>query len=137
MTYVVGVNYLEYSSIICDNRITYRDGLGENTALKSGVLFPGCIFGFSANNVEVARDFILSAKYHVGESRSISELWTSFVFFVKDYSFSQSKDDWFEIILSTRALGKPRLFRVNPSTRLTFVESKLVTTGSGKDILSR
>lgn len=135
MTYVIGVNHLGINAILCDNRITYTDGSGSNIALKSGELFPGCIYGYSADNVEVARDFILAAKYHVGVSGTVSELWSAFTSFVNNYVFSLSDNDVFEVIISTRATGTPLFFRLNPATKLVRVDKELITIGSGKSIL--
>lgn len=135
MTYVIGVSHLGINTILCDNRITYSDGSGANVALKSGELFPGCIYGYSANNVDAARDFLLAAKYQVGVSGTASQLWSEFTSFVNNYAFSLSDNDFFEIIISTRATGIPVFFKLSPATKLVKVDKELITSGSGKSML--
>ena len=79
MTYILGVKQRGANAIISDLRVSRRTPdqtwWGANTALKSGKLFDGCMFG-RAGNAEVSRDFIVAFKAEIKDyMASVSDLW--------------------------------------------------------------
>jgi len=61
MTYIIGYKQPGINTIISDMRVSWKaangSGLGRNTALKTGYLFPGCFFG-RLGSAEHSREFI-------------------------------------------------------------------------------
>ena len=55
--------------------------------------------------------------------------------FSENYNYLQGSDNYFELLLSTRHSRIPMFFTLNPSQWLQEVESKVITLGSGKDLL--
>ncbi len=134
MTYIVGLSHHGINSIISDLRVTSGNNRGRNTALKTGILFPGCIFG-STGDVECIRDFVLAAKYSIGISGSIEELRGKFIDYVDFYKFPTGNDYIFQLLLSTRALMSPQFFILDSVNGLKPTNEELITLGSGKEIL--
>jgi hypothetical protein len=65
MTYILGIQKKDYnfSALLCDLMVSFSDQDGtvidrDNSSLKSGLLFEGCIFGV-AGNASLAKRFIL------------------------------------------------------------------------------
>ncbi|RPJ85696.1 MAG: hypothetical protein EHM18_09710 [Acidobacteria bacterium] len=148
MTYIVGLSYRGMNSIVADSRQSWNSNVGnrlegDNHVLKSGSLFPGCIFG-RAGNPKGSRDLILSFKDFLREKPddSIAGFWNRFVAFADRYRFPTAPEERFQILLSTRAFGQPRFFLVDSTTGLTAVDdlrsiggAGLFTLGSGKEAL--
>ena len=68
MTYIVEFKQPGINAIISDTRlsrpISRSEWTGQNTALKTGILFPGCIFG-RLNSDQASREFIISFKQSI------------------------------------------------------------------------
>ena len=71
------------NAIICDQRVTWQDSnhiiKGENTALKCGSLFKGCMYGV-AGSMEAAMEYLhFCQKYIKGHQsmgdKTIKEFW--------------------------------------------------------------
>jgi tetratricopeptide (TPR) repeat protein len=143
VTYVIGFREFGVNSIVSDARISH-DGFGTNTALKTGQLFPGCIFGRSGNE-ETGRQFILAARTYVQpsvdscEDNSAEQYWTRFQEFVSFYDFpggAESDTRGFKMLLSTRSSGNPELYLLDSSDRvLAPVSDRWISIGSGKALL--
>ena len=132
MTYIVGLKTNGATAIISDTRQTGPEG-GENVVLKTGTMFPGCIFG-RAGSAEHSRDFVLRARHALLGDVPIPETWYRFKEFCDSYIFPTGSDS-FELILSTRSSGRPLLFRLDSDEGLSPVDEEIVTIGSGKAIL--
>ncbi|MCB0343982.1 MAG: hypothetical protein KDD66_02650 [Bdellovibrionales bacterium] len=100
--------------IFCDTLITvssktqrlklHRDGV------KSGILFPGCIFGLTGS-LNSARAFITAFREVTADKTgSPARLWNSFVDFCCKYEFDLDPEEAFQLILSSRASGKPKFY---------------------------
>lgn len=138
MTYIVGVNQLGVNAIICDTRVTWwrstMEIRGANTSLKSGLLFPGCIYGI-VGDLGAARDFIIGCKHYLTGTNTLEGFWKRFLDFVEQYPFQHQADDSFQLLLSSRNLGNPRLYVLDSTDKTVKDQRKLVTLGSGKKIL--
>lgn len=138
MTYVVGLNQLGANAIICDTRVTWWRSTtkvgGANTSLKSGLLFPGCIYGI-VGDLGAARDFIIEGKRYLTGTNTLAGFWEKFTGFVKQYAFQPTIDGSFQLLLSSRNLGSPRFYVLNSTEATLEAQGKLVTLGSGKEIL--
>lgn len=137
MTYVVANNTNGYTSIISDTRVTFRQkGIewGDNTALKTGFLFPGCIFGRAGDDYH-SLEFMRAAKLFVIGRRSLEEFWNKFEQFTGSYAFPTKHKDQFEMVISSRASGKPRLYKLDCNKGLVPVGANAVSIGSGKQLL--
>lgn len=136
MTYILGLKNFGITSIICDTRVTLDESrdIGENTALKSGFLFPGCIYGASGN-VDELRKFVILCKEQLTKTDTLPNLWEKFLNIVKEYPFSNSKSEQFQLLLSSRCLGEPSFYILDSAKgRVTDCESP-VTIGSGRLLL--
>jgi 20S proteasome alpha/beta subunit len=136
MTYIIGINNYGASCIICDTRISYgQSGInGSNDALKSGKLFPGCIYGAAGNSDEL-RKFISSMRQTQDERNTLSGFWDNFCKFVSKYNFSKSK--LFQLLLASRHTGDSKLYLLDPIEGSIKNAGNLVTIGSGKNLLDR
>jgi hypothetical protein len=134
MTYIVGINQNEITSIICDSRLTFgTSGFdGQNTTLKSGLFFPGCVYG-AAGNADSIRDFIISCKEELTGRYELTEFWDMLISFISKYSFP--KENNFQLILSSRHSGKPTLYLFDSKTKNIVECEDFVSIGSGKVIL--
>jgi hypothetical protein len=135
MTYIVGVNQNEITSIICDSRISFGSNkfYGQNTALKSGLFFPGCIYG-AAGNADSIRDFIIACKHELTGKYSLTQFWDMFVNFISKYSFPKGENS-FHLILSSRHSSKPCLYLFDSIDQSLSSCGDFITIGSGKAIL--
>ena len=136
MTYIVGYKQTGINTLITDQRISWKSGEGEregtNNALKSGVLFPGCIYAISGN-VEAASEFIEGFhRYGQGEYKSLSDLWKFFMYYINEFDFKQYENSWFVLVLSSRESGMPSFYildsdkaQMEPSPRTMFRFSPL------------
>lgn len=137
MTYVLGLNQFNINTIICDMRVTwYKQNKivrGENVGLKSGFLFPGCMYAISGS-VDDARRFIIDCKYNL-RSPTLPELWEEFTEFVRNYPFRTDKDSHFELLLSTRNNGNPQFYTLDSMTSKIEHQNAPISLGTGKEIL--
>ena len=137
MTYVVAMNINGFSSIVSDTRVTFKENgieWGDNTNLKTGFLFPGCIFGRAGNDPH-CRDFISTARLALIGDRSLEGFWNRFEQFVSTYEFPVARTDQFEMLIANRASGQTQLYQLDCKEGLVPNSESVVTIGSGKDLL--
>lgn len=139
MTYLIGARVGPTLVIISDTRVTYTSGertTGENVALKTGVLFPGCIFG-REGNASSSGDFLTTVQKLVSPDAPVGENWERFSRCAHAYSFSREAKEQFRLLLASRNGGLPRMWMLDSVNGLVQVpaDEALVTLGSGKDIL--
>lgn len=137
MTYVIGLESHGMTSIISDARVTRKGqskSWGENVVLKTGLLFPGCIFG-RVGNAKESKEFILKTKYSLTPTNTVEGFWHEFERIVDGYNFPKSNDAGFKLLLSTRHSGKPEFYLLDSRDGLSRLDKSLVTFGSGKAIL--
>jgi hypothetical protein len=135
MTYVIAFNHLGVSSIVSDARRRWAGSPdGENTALKTGLLFRGCTFGRSGD-AEHGRRFILAAKTELSQhtDSSVIDLWQVFKRSVSEHNLSNG--DGFEMLLSVRLPSGPALYLLDSRQGLSRCKSEWVSIGKGKDLL--
>jgi hypothetical protein len=142
MTYVVGFKQPGINAIISDVRVSWQgtEGWqGENTALKTGVLFPGCIFG-RVGSAYHSRKFITRFKESI-KRREICplDLWHKFQQFVESYQFPKGNNDKFQLLLSTRSSGEPRFHLLDSLAGISGIDTNseyhFISFGSGKKVL--
>lgn len=141
MTYVVGIQQLGVNAVICDTRVTWwRSGKrveGANISLKSGVLFPGCLYAVTGD-LEQAGKFIKEYKQRIeGTYNTLQGLWSDFIEFAQNYSPVSQGKNCFHLLLSSRCNGKPEFFIFDSESSSLTNSEKLVTLGSGKDLLDK
>lgn len=138
MTYIIGLNHFDINSIISDARVTSDDGTGQNISLKTGFLFPGCIFG-RAGNMATSRDFILAVKSALTGRNTLPGFWQQFQDFVSFYDMPTGQTDRagrFQLLLSSRCLGKPKFYLLDSYHRtVSSVENSWISIGSGREDL--
>lgn len=113
-------------------RATVPAGGSHNFVLKSGLLFPGAIFGASGSGYEIGT-FIKDFKAGLPGDTTPNEGWARFQERVGTYDFS--RDRTFELILSSRHLGKPTLYRMRSVDRSILPIGNFGSTGSGGELL--
>jgi hypothetical protein len=143
MTYIVGIKLFGRTALIADTCRTtkFSDG-GTSTELegsiKTGQLFPngGCIYGLSGR-IAPATEFIENLKRHLAHlsvETPLSSVWDEFHSFTTRYAFPD--DASFQLLLSSRHSGTPRLFQFNSESReLVERGEEIVAIGSGRDLL--
>jgi hypothetical protein len=146
MTYVIAFKQPGINAIISDARGTWTEiggrRYGDNNALKTGLLFPGCIYGV-IGNAKHANELILGFKRSTGTERALHILWERFQEVVRAHSFSEREDDRFKLLLSTRSSGVPAFYILDPTktNRLIAIETKapyaIASLGSGKTSLDK
>lgn len=144
MTYIVALQKSEhnFSAIISDLMVSQKDIKtnkvikSDNTVLKTGLLFKGCIFGL-AGDANAGIDFIKQFKEIVNPSEPIEKNWKLFQEYIKTCSIVNS-GEVFKIIISCRVKGRPNLFLFNSNSRsLSKITNEIFTLGSGKEILDK
>lgn len=138
VTYVIGINQLGVNAIICDTRVTWwrsntKRG-GANISLKSGLLFPGCIYAMVGDS-SAARSFIINCKQYLTGKNSLVGFWADFLDFVHTYGSKLDKTVAFYLMLSSRHSGKPEFYVFDSIEAVVRPQGNLVTLGSGKTIL--
>lgn len=136
MTYVVGFNKGGVSAIISDSRVTFvKPGVSNNFALKTGVLFKGCIFG-CAGDAQTSSEFVRLVRSKTSLVANVSENWQQLKKLLKSYHFPK-RNSRFQLVLSCRAFGEPQLFLLDSSEGLSKIPEKQswVSVGSGKELL--
>jgi hypothetical protein len=144
MTYVIGINYpyLKLSAIICDTKFTAGDQIEgrEAPALKSGLLFDGCIFGASGEVDHIVR-FVTDCKTNFGNINSAETAFWKFENALPEYDFWGYDD--FQLVLSTNHGGEPSLYLLDPKAAERLIPIELgqggnfvsCSIGSGKPLL--
>lgn len=133
MTYLVATKFDGVSCIIADTRVTFDHRTGHNGALKVGKLIPGCLYGISGYK-EPAAQLIHSIRSGVARKSGASALWTGLNEIVEQHCFDSRYP--FELILSSRYSGTPRLYRLSSSVgRVEEVVERTITTGTGTELL--
>jgi len=141
MTYIVGFKQPGINAIIGDARVT-RTGSNqrsESTVVKTGLLFPGCIFGRIGSEFH-SGGFIRAFRRVIHEKRdTLQGFWHQFEGFVDNYPFSGNQDDQFQLLLSTRAFGEPSFYVLDTRDGIQPIDDPrdcyIVTYGGGKEIL--
>lgn len=139
MTYTVGIQQSDINAIICDTRVTWwrsdKKIGGANISLKSGLLFPGCLYSVTGDLGE-AGNFIKDYKQRInGTYNTLQGSWHDFSKFAQGYfSFARNRPD-FSLLLSSRCKGRPEFYVLDSRTATLEPAGKLITLGSGKDFL--
>lgn len=125
MTFIVGYKQPGINAIVSDLRISWEETDGcrtaMNTALKTGLFFPGCIFG-RAGSAKYSREYICTFKESLhGYEDSSEGLWEVFESFVRSYSFSQHPQSRFQLLLSARWSGEPQFYLLDSSRGISQV----------------
>lgn len=131
VTYIVGLKRGADTAIIADSAITRSDRAIEMSALKTGKLFPGCMYGL-AGHAEAARQFVIDCKIALTGSNTLEGFWSEFEQFIARYEYPLGRD--FHAILASRSSGRSLLFTFSPMMGLR-EEGDAVTIGSGKGAL--
>ncbi len=142
MTYILGVKSPRFSAIISDTRVSRGDAVGPrqgaNTVLKTGVLFPGCVFGL-AGTAQPGNEFVQRARGELCRVADPEEGWREFDQLVRDYTFLGDESHSFSMLLSLRSSGRPQFFVLDSGKGLMPVdwlgEDCWVSLGSGRPIL--
>lgn len=135
MTYIVGIRSDQIIVLIADSRVSFgnRD-MNHNFSLKSGHIFPGCIYAASGD-AGAMRDFIKRAKNFLTGRRTQPEFWDMFVRYFQSYDWF-ARGNEFQLLLSSRHSGEPRLYIADSSTAtITECTEDIVTLGSGSSLL--
>ncbi len=134
MSYIVGIKLEDVTSIMCDTRVSFNDGSGQNTSLKSGRLFPGCIYG-AAGNANSMREFIKDCKLYLTtkEKRPLTEYWKKFEKFIATHMNNDAEH--FQLVLSSRHTGEAKLYSFDSKTKIIKEENDFISIGSGKAML--
>ncbi len=133
MTYVVGIRDEGISAILCDSRVTFDRRPSLNSALKSGLLFPGCHYA-AVGAVEPMRLFIGRLKTFLTGRDTPIGFWNSFLGFINGYDRFESAHP-FTLLLMSRHTGRSTLYVFQSSTRSVTEQGDLVKLGSGKPLL--
>jgi hypothetical protein len=135
MTYLLGLKQGNQTALVADTAVTMRRPQREviNLALKTGKLFPGCLYGM-AGIAESARQFIIDCKKELTGENTLPRFWSDFISFTERYAYQCGRD--FSLLLCGRASGVSRLFLFSPATGVQEHE-RVVTVGSGKALLDR
>jgi hypothetical protein len=143
MTYLVAFGQPALNTIIADTRVTWSSGAevpdDPHTGLKVGLLFPGCIYGVTANDVSEAQKFIVRFRASIYRSTdTLPGLWRRFERFVELYEFPPPSQQ-FQLVLSHRAFGHPRFAVLDSESGLDQTvpsdSSYFATFGSGRGVL--
>lgn len=115
MTLIAAIEQPGFHCLISDSRVV-RSGTheGHNDYLKTGILFPGCIYGMCGDVNEAIR-FIRSFKEIVRANapRPLPDRWNQFTSYVAQYKFSDDPNDLFVLLLSERSEGDPRSWKLS------------------------
>jgi len=133
LTYILGQKLGNAAVIVSDTRVS--GSVSHNRALKTGILFPGCIVGMSGS-VQEGSNFLNAIKAGISYSNSIEENWRLLTTITTAYSFPPSPDQGFTLLLATRASGSPTFWVVDSKTGLHEIPpGRIVSMGSGRKIL--
>ncbi|MDQ5826633.1 MAG: hypothetical protein M3441_20815 [Chloroflexota bacterium] len=138
MTYLVALHLSNFNAIIADERASFEGG-GSNDRVKTGILFPGCIYGRLGNEYESAR-FIraFASSLESTAFTQASEAWEHLGEFAQNFSYFEGSDHYFALLLSSRISGAPQFYLLEPHNGIVPFGGKnpgLSTFGSGKRLL--
>ena len=141
MTYILGIQKPEnkFAALLCDLMVSFEDHDGNiidrnNSSLKTGLLFEGCIYGV-AGNANLAKQFIVGFKGIVDKSKSMEYNWNLFHHYSKA-EFSDQSGEPFKVLLSSRVSGSPQLFLYDSNQKgISKIGDEIFSIGSGKAIL--
>lgn len=143
MTYIVELKQPGINAIISDARVSWRGAdnrwTGEDSAVKTGLLFRGCIFG-RVGDASHSRDFVISFRSSIeGKTDTIAGFWQRFEEFVESYPFPRRPEDQFQLLISTRASGQPRFYVLSSSNGLSQhdidLQNYIASYGRGRKVL--
>src|SRR5574340_264214 len=127
MTYILATVRHGVSTIIADSRITSElPNNSHDDMAKVGILFPGCIFGV-AGSTEGLDPFVSNFQESAGtDGHDLSINWEYF----KKYAAAYTPSDQFQVVLSERTTGSPRLHLYDSSLRKVSPCGDFITLGS-------
>ena len=133
MTYILGIKSNGVGAIIADTMVTFNFGDHNFSALKTGLLFPGCCYGASGDAAGV-RHFVTWCKQLLDEIEDTLEgFWKRFQELLFAYDFN--KHGTFELLLLSRHTGNPHFYVLDSRTALISQAGDFVSLGSGKSLL--
>lgn len=115
MTYILALHQPGIVALLSDTRISWNipGRTGANVGLKLGRFFEGCIFGVTGNTFR-ARNFVLDFKELVEFDKGTPfSYWKKFEQYTQNYDYPTEPEEQFQLILSTRAFERPRLYTVD------------------------
>lgn len=140
LTYVVGFRQPGLNAIIADVRMTLDDHTLDDPdmAVKTGVFFPGCLYGVVGNATE-ASQFISEVRESLNVEMQSAALWDLFERIADGFSPTRDKKRRFRLLLSSRLLGQPTFYEFDSFHGLsrlpTTKDYQVYTRGSGKRLL--
>ncbi|MCP4368669.1 MAG: hypothetical protein GY797_11245 [Deltaproteobacteria bacterium] len=142
MTYIIQYQQKGVNAIISDTRITWNQmggkSVGYNSYLKTGHLYPGCMYGI-IGNTQNATDFIQSFTLGINHDESLAYLWERFRVVVSAYSFLKGVENSFLLLLSFITRDRPLFFVLDSERGILTAQKEganiVETYGSGKSIL--
>ena len=139
MTYIVGIQEFGINAVICDTRVTWwrsnKKVGGANVSLKSGILFPGCLYAITGDKYEAGK-FIKAFKQEIeGTRNTLQGLWNDFNKFYKVYFSKTGKKADFSLLLSSRCEGQPQFYLMDTENGIQAYDESSITLGSGKQVL--
>jgi len=135
MSYIVGIKIEGVTSILCDTRVSSENGSGQNSSLKSGNIFPGCIYGAAARDSKSMKEFIKDCKLYLTtkKQRQLTDYWEMFKECIDKFIYDHT--EYFELILSSRHTGEAKLYYFDSKSRVIKEKDDFVSIGSGKVML--
>lgn len=129
MTYVLATVRQGVSAILADSRITSQSPSDSHDDMtKVGILFPGCIFGVAGSTAGL-NPFLSNFQGSAGiVGYDPIANWEYF----KTYAAGYVTKDEFQVVLSERTSGTPRLHLYDSTLRKLSPCGEFVTLGSGK-----
>jgi hypothetical protein len=145
VTYVIGIKRFNTTAILVDSNFSTVDADGnlrpndnpEEALMKNGVLYPGCIYGYSGNVIR-AEQCIEKIRINVANAVGLQAKWEALERTVYLYQFPAGERQQFDLVLSSRHTGTPELFVIDSTTeQLHRVEDDICALGSGKKIMDQ
>jgi hypothetical protein len=134
MTYIVAVEHFGKVAIVTDMGVSFHGERSvEDSALKTGVLFPGCIYGI-AGAADEARRFIEHVRAVPKAGQSVYENWERVAGAISQAPPSLGMNR-FEALVSSRSSGTPRIFKYDSSTCELALVRDGATVGKGSSCL--
>lgn len=135
MTYVVGIKRFGAAAIITDSLLTSPAYPPDLASIKSGLLFPGCIYGISGN---WQRAWQCIHAIRAGCTQETTrERFKGLTRLIARYPFPLGNHNAFEILLSSRHTGSPDFYLLQSDTgHVHPVIGDLFTLGSGGHLLN-
>jgi hypothetical protein len=133
MTYIIGVQQLGLTAFVADS-MTTMSATGERRFynLKSGILYPGCIWAGSGNTRR-GRNCLDRLAGEAKRGASLCDRWEELASAVARYPFViNDESEHFTLLFSTRHEGVPKTYELSSRTeQLLQVEQPIYTSGSG------